>query len=247
MKLYSDIQPRHVLCILGRENGFTDLRHSIQSSIDNFATDFEIDGEYSQDEADDRMEESFFYSWDRVVPQVWSPSDEEAVRDHGCVIYLLGPPMTAEHAVEVSGVALRLVVEALRNGATAVKGESAGVAHGVDRWRELGQLAERANGPLELGRVCRLAFVRRPISDGDVLCSVGHHLVGLPEVCVSRKLSDDEHELVALIDGLADEMLDKGPEAALADSEKETIAAQIYEEDDFMYNPYGAVHLTFSH
>lgn len=247
MKLFSDIEPRHVFCFLGGEGSFAALRHAIQASIDDFADGFEIDEEYSQDEPDDRMEDAFFHSWDRVVPQVWSSADEEAVRDHGCVVYVLGPPMTAEHAVDLSRIALRLVVETLKNGAIAVKGESAGIAHGVDRWRELGRLAEQAARPPELGHACRLAFVRRPVSEDGLYRSVGNHLVGLPEVCVSMRLSDDELELVAMIDAFTDEMLGKGPDAALADSGRQTVPEQVYEEDDFSYNPYGAVHLTPPH
>lgn len=236
------MQPRHVLCFLGKQGGFLKLRNSIMASIDSFAKDFEIDDGYSQDDADDRMEGSFGICWDRVHPLAWKASDEQAVLDHGCVVYVLGPPMNANVAVDLSAIALRLVAQTLENGAIAAKGESAGVAHGVARWRQLGHDAERAKGRVELAGICRLALAKRPIADEECLSSVGFHLVGLPEVFVSRDLSDDELELASIIDRFADEMFEKGLEPTLARSGGERRPVEDYEEDDFKHNPYGAVY-----
>ena len=241
---FSEFQPRHVLCLLGRQGSFSELCRSMQSAIDDFALEFEIDTVYSQDTPDDRMAESFDKSWDRVHKGAWTEEDEEAVLEHGCVIYVLGPRMDAEDAVETSANALRLVVHALDSGATAAKGESAGVAHGAARWKQLGRDAEHLVEGLTLARLCRLAFSRRPLSDGDFLCSVGFHLVGLPEVFVPRSLSDDELMLSSIIDSVADEIFTHGVELVLARRSAMLLPIDDYDEDDFKYNPYGAVYVS---
>ncbi|WP_246703744.1 MULTISPECIES: hypothetical protein [Rhizobium] len=64
-------------------------------------------------------------------------ADEEAVANHQSVLYVLGPSMIQVDAVKVSMAALLLVGRLIDAGAVAVKGESAGVAHGLGRWREL--------------------------------------------------------------------------------------------------------------
>jgi hypothetical protein len=229
--------------MLGGQGKFEDLSRTIQSAIDRFAPSFEIDTNFSQDIPDDRMTESFDASWDRVHQKARNELDEEAVHEHGCVIYVLGPYMNPETAVETSAIALRLVVHALENGAVAAKGESAGVAHGVARWHQLGRDADHPKGDADLARICRLAFSRRPLSDGEFLCSVGFHLVGLPEVFVSKHISDDELVLTSIIDRFAEEMFSDGVELRVARSNVALLPSQDYDEDDFKFNPYGAVYL----
>lgn len=89
------------------------------------------------------MERSFNVCWDRVEPDAYQESDEEAVAGHGSVLYVLGPSMAAETAVATCGKALMFVHHMLDSGAVAVKGESAGVAHGVQRWKELFEQSRR--------------------------------------------------------------------------------------------------------
>ncbi|OCP02822.1 hypothetical protein BC374_12305 [Ensifer sp. LC13] len=237
------MQPRHVLCFLGQPGRFVELRRVIQSAIDGFAPGFEVDEMFSQDAPDDRMPASFDVCWDRVHPKAWTDEDEEAVREHGCVIYVPGPPMTAENAVETSAKALRLVVHTLGNGAVAAKGESAGVAHGLARWKQLGREADNHAEGVASARLCRLTFSKRPLSDGDFLFSVGFHLVGIPEVFVPRSLSDDERALSAIIDEVADEVFAEGVEVVLARRGAVLLPIDDYEEDDFKYNPHGAIRL----
>jgi hypothetical protein len=151
--------------------------------------------------------------------------------------------MEAAEAPAVSLVALRLVGRLLQAGATAAKGESAGIAHGIARWRQLAREAEGAE-PGAATRACRLAFAKRPLTDGDYLYSVGFHLVGLPEVFVSSSSSMDELALSTMIDGVADEMTADGVEAVVARYGAELKVIDEYEEDDFKYNPFGRVYLT---
>lgn len=143
---FSEVKPRHVLCLLGGERPFSDLCEMIQSAIESLAPGFEIDDTFSEDAPDDRMPMSFEVCRDRVKKGAWTEADEEAVSDHRSVIYVLGPPMTADDAVKHSAIALRLVAHTLDNGIVAAKGESAGVAHGVERWKELARDAEGQTG-----------------------------------------------------------------------------------------------------
>ena len=241
---FSKFQPRHVLCLLGREGQFLELCRLIQSAIDTFAPGFEIDTEFSQDAADDRMAHSFEVSWDRVHEGARTNEDEEAVLEHGCVIYVLGPYMDPEEAPAASAIALRLVTHALANGVVAVKGESAGVAHGAARWKQLGDDVEHAKEDVTLARLCRLAFSKRPLSDGEFLHSVGFHLIGLPEVFVPRSLSDDDLQLTSVIDRVADEVFTEGVDMVLARYGATLLPVDAYDEDEFKYNPYGAIYLS---
>ncbi|WP_077960666.1 hypothetical protein [Ensifer adhaerens] len=239
---FSEVKPRHVLCLLGGERPFSDLCEMIQSAIESRAPGFEIDDTFSEDAPDDRMPMSFEVCRDRVLKGAWAEADEEAVSDHRSVIYVLGPPMTKEDAVKTSATALRLVAHVLENGIVAAKGESAGVAHGVARWRELARDAEGQAGAA-LARPCRLAFAKRPIGTDEHLYSIGFHLVGIPEVYAPKTLSDDELALSALIDAVADEVFSDGVETVLKHRGAQLLPVDGYEEDEFKYNPYGAIHL----
>ncbi|KSV75166.1 hypothetical protein [Sinorhizobium sp. Sb3] len=239
---FSEVKPRHVLCLLGGKRPFSELCEVIQSAIDSFAPGFEIDYTFSEDAPDDRMPMSFEVCWDRVQKGAWTDADEEAVSDHRSVIYVLGPPMTAKDAVETSARALRLVVHALENGIVAAKGESAGVAHGVARWKQLARDAENQKDAT-LARPCRLAFGKRPIGTAEHLYSIGFHLVGIPDVYAPRSLSDDELALSAMIDTVAEEVFAEGVEKVVARRGAKLLPVDAYDEDEFKYNPYGAIHL----
>ena len=118
------------------------------------------------------MSQSFDVCWDRVHPGAWLESDEEAVENHGSVLYVLGPPMTSDTAVKVSAAALLLVDELIKAGSIAVKGESAGIAHGLERWRALaleGISALKSGDDFALSRTCRLAFAKRPLASKTIL------------------------------------------------------------------------------
>jgi hypothetical protein len=127
----------------------------------------------------------------------------------------------------------------------AVKGESAGVAHGLARWRELARecgMALKSDDDTALSRVCRLAFAKRPLQSERYLESVGFHLVGLPEIYVSRSYGT-EREAVNLMDEVADEMARRGIDPTIKDRKLRLSRASAYAEDDFKYDPYGIVHI----
>ncbi|TRB03983.1 hypothetical protein EXN61_20940 [Agrobacterium tumefaciens] len=249
----SEYKPRHVLCFLGTEKGLAALQQSARTAVDTFAGDFSIDEEYSQDEPDDRMERSFNVCWDRVDPDTYQEVDEEAVAGHGSVLYVLGPSMDAENAVTTSATALQFVQHMLDHGAIAVKGESAGVAHGARRWKELFEQSrgDAASGDLlALARTCRLAFARRPIGDdANGMASVGFHLVGLPDVEVSFIRKDEslpstnpeQLKIAALMDDIADQMARDGVETTVAAHHATLSNDMRYEDDSYKFNPFGVV------
>lgn len=249
----SSYKPRHVLCFLGAENGLAALQKSASAAVDDFARDFGLDEDYSQDEPDDRMKRSFNVCWDRVEPEAYQEADEEAVATHGSVLYVLGPSMDAETAVKTSANALRFVQHMLDHGAVAVKGESAGVAHGARRWKQLYEQSRgeaAADDGMALARTCRLAFARRPIrDDAEGMTSVGFHLIGLPDVQVRFTKKDGDQpstnaeqlKIAALIDDIAEQMAREGVEATLKGRRASLTDDTRYEEDEYKFNPFGVV------
>jgi hypothetical protein len=240
----SEIKPRHVLCFLGSEGALTRLSDAATAAISDFATGFSLDRAHSQDKPDARMVRSFSVCSDRVVPGAWTSTDEDAVKAHKSVLYVLSPPMTAETAVVVSAAALLLVDAVISAGAVAVKGESAGVAHGIARWRQLvadGAQALRSHDDFLLRRVSRLSFAKRPVLGETYLESVGFHLVGLPEIYVVK--GRGSNDAVSLIDAVADDIAELGLDAVLRKRNARLSFASTYAEDDFKFNPYGIVHI----
>ncbi|ANK95384.1 MULTISPECIES: hypothetical protein [Rhizobium] len=239
----SSVTPRHVLCFLGRDRDLSQLSEAAAKAIRDFATGFSVDEDYSQTEPDDRMNRSFDVCWDRVEPDAWNEADEKAVADHQSVLYVLGPSMARADTVEVSMTALRLVERLIEAGAVAVKGESAGIAHGLDRWRKLagqGVEAKNAGDPLAQQRVGRLAFAKRPLSARGYLESVGFHLVGLPEVYVPET-AGSQRQVVAIIDAVADEIGKQGLDRTLKARGASLSFDSAYDVDEFKFNPYGIV------
>jgi len=249
----SSYKPRHVLCFLGGENGLDALLRSARAAIARFGDDFTADEDSSQNEPDDRMVRSFNICWDRVNPDAYQQADEEAVAAHGSVLYVLGPPMTAETAVVTSAKALMFVQYMLDHGAIAAKGESAGVAHGARRWKELFEQARSAAGSHDLpalAKTCRLAFARRPIGDdAEGMASVGNHLVGVPDVLITFIRKDDRQPstnaeqlaIAALIDDIGDQMTREGIDAAVAARHATLSNDTRYDEDEYKFNPFGVV------
>jgi len=207
-----------VLCFLGPRDGLSHLIEAAHREIAALPTKFTIDETASRNARDERMERAFAAAWDRVLPLAWSPEDERAVAEHGSVLFVLGPPMTLETTLAVYFDALQLTSRLLTSGATAAKGESAGVAHGVGRWQELAARARALltkEDHLRLTTVLRWALARRPIGSGGYVKSVGFHLVGLPEVYVPDIGAEYGRQLAFYIDEIADEMAEIGVEAML--------------------------------
>jgi hypothetical protein len=239
----TDILPRHVLCLLGRPGEYSQLLDACERRIAAVGGGFEIDRDYSEDGADDRMPRAFEVCWDRVHPDAYTDADIAAVESHGCVIYVLSPPLHPGTHLEQSARALELVVPLFDEGLIALKGETAGVAHGVDRWRALAaqaKAAAAAGDRFALASACRLAWTRRPISSEGWLESVGNHLIGLPEVVVDDDLGT-ALDLSFAMDAISDHLFRYGVEATLPLVKGELHFSSDHDVDDFKFNPYGMV------
>jgi hypothetical protein len=241
----ASVKPRHVLCFLGKDEKLLHPPKAMAKTIADFG--FEIDRLYSQARPDPNMERSFGICWDRVFPLAWSDADEAAVAKHKSVLYVLGPPLEQPKAVAYSAAALQIVDEMIDAGAIAVKGESAGVAHGLERWRSLADQARKGATTSQglavtsaVAKACRLAFAKRPLGGDRYFETVGYHLVGLPEIYVAKSRGND-WSAVMLMEEIANAMAEHGIEATLRDRKLELSREQDYAEDDFKFNPYGIV------
>ncbi len=243
------VQPRHVLCLLGKWRDFS----PVQSLLADSFPDFTFDEEFSQLTPDPRMPEAFEAS---VVPGELSLTDGDrtAIRDHSAVAYILSPRLEPQLAEAVSSRALHLVSSLLERGAVAAKSESAGLAHGRARWLQLA--AEHAkfqlDGDQHSARMkLYYAWVQRPIVDEDALVqySIGMHLLGLPDTEIDAELDFDSAtewlDLMGLYLAadrptrpiLAGEGLRFASEGPRRIIEKHPCSR--YEEDAFFFNPYG--------
>ncbi|WP_249142849.1 hypothetical protein [Bradyrhizobium liaoningense] len=151
--------------------------------------------------------------------------------NHKAVLYVLSPPLD----------------EMFDAGAVAAKCESAGVAHGVARWRNLADQArkgaktsQRLGMPLAVAKACRLAFAKRPLGGERYYETVGYHLVGLPDIYVARSRGN-EWSAVMLMEEIANAMAEHGIETTLRDRRLALTLEQDYAADDFKFNPYGIV------
>lgn len=238
-------QPRHVVCVLGPWTSFDPVTRIVAAVGGD---GFRLDDDYSQLEPDDRMPGAFAASADRVDPSM-NKADDRAIAKHRAVAYILSPPLPAADAQPHSAKMLAIIGALLDDGALAVKAESAGIAHGAARWREL---ARAASSPdmLHRANALRLAFVRRPIADDDdILYSCGMHLLGERdvEIAASGEVMDDVEWLDMLAIYLLAEKPARGVHAGEGfrltdDGERRVLRARTckrYAEDDFFFNPYG--------
>nr|WP_052478252.1 hypothetical protein [Kibdelosporangium sp. MJ126-NF4]CEL17117.1 hypothetical protein [Kibdelosporangium sp. MJ126-NF4]CTQ91654.1 hypothetical protein [Kibdelosporangium sp. MJ126-NF4] len=244
------VKPRHVLCAIGSGLDF----ETVEEVTRRFGgPEFTVDREYFENEADPRMVDAFKAC---MAEASFADADRAAVAEHDSVAYVLSPPMTADTSVDVSRRVLAVAEALLRNGATAVKNESNGLAHGRDRWLTIaGQLADADD---ELGKLLlHSAFVKRLISDGSVYYTCGMHLLGAPEVEIDYTgVTGTPDDRADLADGMAVYLLTEERASRIQDGEGFRLSPDAprwlmhhhpcdrYEDDDFFYNPYGAWRLT---
>ncbi|MBE1588957.1 hypothetical protein ACFPOI_56180 [Nonomuraea angiospora] len=247
----SEAFPRHVLCVLGAGLDLSEMERTAAGF-----GGFVLDREYSEAEPDPRMPEAFGAS---MAAASFDEADWAAVRSHDTVGYLLSAPMMRELAFDTSRRLLAVTAALLRSGATAVKNESSGIAHGRDCWLALADRAADATDEA-LADALVSAWVKRPIHDGQVLYTCGMHLLGAPEVEIEvgedPPAEDRLIELVAHLDALAiylltdprAEEIEDGAGFRMAEDAPRwllrTGACDRYDEDDLFFNPYGYVRLT---
>ena len=240
----SEVLPRLVLCVLAADNQFSVLKREISVAIPTLASGFEIDADFSSAAHDERMLRAFDVCWDRLPPSTHDASDEQAVAQHGGVIYVVSPHMQPGTHIEVCLRALALIEKMFALGASAVKSETAGNAHGKAHWLALAHsalAAHKEGDHLAVMRNCRLALTHRPLVSDGWIGSVGYHLVGLPEIAIDEDLGD-QIPLTHAMDAIADYLAQHGIEATVAATEGEHEFSSSYEDDDFKFNPYGQIY-----
>ena len=180
------------------------------------------------------------------------------IHSHKSVASVLSPAIKKSEAEHISATTLMLVSELLQAGGIAAKSESAGLAHGRDRWLDL---AIQYTNALKTGDTHSAAatlyrtWVQRAIHDPDSnsLYSVGMHLLGRRDV----ELNDDCEisDAVNWIDLMGLYLVADKPNRSLRDGEGFRLSDQgprrvieigeclRYAEDDFFFNPYGYIRL----
>lgn len=244
--------PRHVICVLGKWRDLDGITATIQRT-----DGFELDRQFSQLSPDTRMAAAFDACYDRVA-QSMTENDWRAVREHTAVAYALSPPIPREQAAEISGLALLLTAALLQAGGVAAKGEGAGIAHGRAQWLKLAADFSRAcehGDTWAQGAILYRAWVRRPIvSPAEaVYYSCGMHLLGKPDIEIDSSL--DVTAAIEWIDLLGLYLAADRPTRPLKDGEgfrptdegprriMRFRSCQRYEEDEFIFNPYGYIRL----
>jgi hypothetical protein len=145
-----------------------------------------------------------------------------------------------------------MIAMLFQGGAIAIKGESAGIAHGRTRWLELSAKAA-SEQPLERSRALMSAWVRRPLMDEDVVYSCGMHLLGERDVEIPATVG--LAAAIDWIDALEIYLLAEKPARGIHEGEgfrqveggerreMRFTECRRWEPDDFRYNPYGYVRL----
>lgn len=246
--------PRHVLCVLGRWNNL-DAVEGIVRRVGGHG--FKLDREFSQLTPDSRMVSAFEASHDRVTPSM-TQADWQAVRQHSAVVYVLSPPIQKPQASDISARALLLTAALLKEGGVAAKGESAGIAHGRERWMGLAADCARAEEVADFwnqGMTLYRAWVRRILLDPAeaVFYSCGLHLLGEPDVEIESSLTPGA--AIEWIDLLGLYLVADRPERPVKDGEGFRLedagprrvmrvrSCARYARDDFLFNPYGYIRL----
>ncbi len=242
--------PRQVLSVLGPWRSLDEVAKVIER-----APGFTLDREASALSNDARMEAAFEASADRVTPSM-SDEDLRAIREHAAVAYVLSPPIEAAEAMDIARETLALIVRLFEAGAAAVKSESAGIAHGRERWLELAREAA-GDDPEDSAVAIYLAFVRRPLLDEPVYYTCGMHLLGERDVEVPTR--EKVLDAVDLLDTLAIYLLTEKPPDGVEQghtfrrSEKDPLRelrahpCARYPEDDFFFNAHGYLRIERFH
>lgn len=236
--------PKLILCVLGH----ADLESRCSHLLDAEGI------EHEWHEHDDRMISAFQASACRCDPSI-TAEDFDRIVEHSRVLYVLSTNFTARDGPSVSRKFLRLGGRLLETGALAMKCESSGIAHGRARWLELAREAEGADPWSVLLR----GYVQLPIQNGDDYYTCGLHLLGQPDLIASgsllREACDSTKNLawnaVDLFRGFAHYLLAECDPGRFASGHSFSLDAASprfrvlweecsgYQEDDFLFNPFG--------
>lgn len=242
------IGPRNVLCAVGAWKSFEELAELV---VDIGGAGVTLDRDESVNHRLPGIERAFAHAADRVRPS-FLPIDEDAVRTHTAVAFIVSAPLARHHAAVQARRMLRLVSALFGiGGATAVKCESSGIAHGRSRWLELARKAAGGT-PRERDTALVDAWVRKPLTDGRSTYSCGMHLLGHPDVEMPSRIP--EHLAVSWIEAVGRRSLDLEAGELRNGARLEVVgqplrrahrrACDRYPEDDLFHNPYGYWDLT---
>ena len=152
--------------------------------------------EYEFRGRDDRMVSAFKASRCMVRPSL-TDRDFEALAGHSTVLYALSENFTPQRAATVSRDFLRLGRQLLEAGGLVIKSESSGTAHSAQYWKKLTDPFETAdsfdwNSGYEFWEPLYSAYVQLPIQSDADFYSCGMHLLGQPDMIVSRALINED-------------------------------------------------------
>jgi hypothetical protein len=220
--------PDFILTCLGTFDSFD----GIKKVVADIGSPFELDEEFSQLEEDDRMTVAFEASYD-LITETMRDRDWERVAKHTAVAYFIVREVPDEFKVPTMKAALELIGALIdAKLITAIKCDSSGIAHGLQEWKRIADVAKAGAGDVET--LLFHAWVRKPLADEDCHYSCGMHLFGEADFTTREQ---DEDKLVALFDNAfaaARLGVDNG-----VSFKKPAIEVSFYPEDHPYYNKYG--------
>ncbi|MBX9668096.1 MAG: hypothetical protein K2X93_10780 [Candidatus Obscuribacterales bacterium] len=242
--------PKIILCLVGDEEFERRATFILQ----------EANIEFEVQEHDERMVTAFAVS-DYGVFSSLDDDDLQRIDEHTRVIYVLSRNFPSAQGPVASHVFLqigrRLIEEA---GAVAIKCESSGIAHSGQRWIDLCEKSgdEPADTP-EFWESLFRTYVKFPISSETDLYSCGMHLLGYPDMIISRSILEkiatedlpDENAAVMLFFVFSLYLMIectiggfKSGDTFRPNEDWQRLRVRweectTYEPDNFFYNPYG--------
>lgn len=173
--------PRIVMCLLGNNESKPHFECVLNSE--------NIEHEFC--DRDPRMREVFSALY-------LEKEDLDEVKDHSLVLYIRSDGYSEPEAPEIASRFLRVACKLLEAGAVALKCDSSGIAHSRARWLELGRtcdltvLSKGKAGNSELAgdfwNALLCAYVQVRIYSPEAFYSCGMHLLGYPDVIVSKSV-----------------------------------------------------------
>ena len=116
----------------------------------------------------------------------FTAEDFARIDGHTTMLYLLSENFVAGAAPSVAKAFLSLGRRLLEAGGIAIKCESSGISHSIARWSRLDDSANRS--PDDKWSALFHAYVAYPIGGNTEFYTCGMHLLGVPDLIVSRSI-----------------------------------------------------------
>lgn len=232
-------RPKLVLCLVGPK-AFEKKARALMLAC-------EVEHEFRGPDA--RMREAFEHSRWGASPDLLA-SELDAIEKHACVLYLVGPNYPSPAALETVVPLFALAAELVALGATGLKCESSGLAHGLHNWRLLLDAIADASDPHARWGALFDALVQHPLVDAADAYTCGMHLLGKPDLIAAEDALPLQ-ELVRLFRSFGVYQLAECAPGAFASGHTFGTSADApkiratwepcrgYDEDDLFFNPYG--------